>query len=92
MGQTRNVIVYRLLCLESIDERITELLARKQREFDTFADESIAASKDLALEKQKLEINSKEQKQLLASERERVLARKAARDKMVVHDTKEGEE
>lgn len=91
MGQTRNVIVYRLLCLESIDERITELLARKQREFDTFADESIAASKDLALEKQKLEINSKEQKQLLASERERVLARKAARDKMVVHDTKEGE-
>ena len=34
----------------------------------------------------------KAKKQILASERERVLARKAARDKMVVHEKEENEE
>ena len=42
MGQTRNVLVYRLLCENSIDERITELLESKQRIFDAFADKSVA--------------------------------------------------
>ena len=90
MGQTRSVLVYRLLCLDSIDEHITKLLEKKQREFDTFADESVAAQRDLELEK--VEINSRERKQLLASERERVLARKAAKDKMVVNEINEVEE
>lgn len=43
MGQARNVLVYRLLCEDSIDERITEMLAEKQTVFDTFADESVSA-------------------------------------------------
>ncbi len=43
MGQTRNVLVHRLLCEESIDEKLTELLASKQQIFDAFADKSVAA-------------------------------------------------
>lgn len=43
MGQTRNVLVYRLLCEDSIDERITDILKEKQKIFDAFADESAAA-------------------------------------------------
>ncbi|MBE7044701.1 MAG: DEAD/DEAH box helicase [Ruminococcaceae bacterium] len=50
MGQTRNVLVYRLLCDETVDERITDLLESKQAIFDAFADESVAADKSLELE------------------------------------------
>lgn len=50
MGQTRDVIVHRLLCPDTVDERMLELLEAKQAEFDTFADESSAAQRDLDLE------------------------------------------
>ena len=43
MGQKRNVFVHRLLCVDSIDERIMEILREKQFEFDTFADGSVSA-------------------------------------------------
>jgi hypothetical protein len=43
MGQTRKVFVYRLLCTDTIDERIIQILANKQRIFDAFADRSVAA-------------------------------------------------
>lgn len=43
MGQARNVIVYRLLCDNTIDEKITDLLSEKQAVFDAFADKSVAA-------------------------------------------------
>ena len=43
MGQARNVLVYRLLCENTIDERITEMLAEKQAIFNAFADKSVAA-------------------------------------------------
>ena len=43
MGQTRNVLVYRLLCENTVDERIRDLLYSKQQIFDAFADESVAA-------------------------------------------------
>ena len=43
MGQARNVIVYRLLCDNTIDEKITDLLSEKQAVFDAFADKSFAA-------------------------------------------------
>lgn len=43
MGQSRNVLVYRLLAENTIDERITNLLAKKQAIFDAFADKSVAA-------------------------------------------------
>jgi len=39
-----------LLCDETVDERITDLLESKQAIFDAFADESVAADKSLELE------------------------------------------
>lgn len=47
MGQVRNVLVFRLLCENSIDERIMELLAGKQEIFDNFAEESVSGEKTL---------------------------------------------
>lgn len=43
MGQTRNVLVYRLLCEGTVDEKIMSTLENKQAIFDAFADKSIAA-------------------------------------------------
>ena len=37
MGQARNVLVYRLLCENTVDEKITSLLESKQAIFDAFA-------------------------------------------------------
>lgn len=50
MGQTRNVLVYRLLCENTVDEKITALLEEKQAIFDAFADESVAARESLELD------------------------------------------
>ena len=50
MGQARNVLVYRLLCENSIDEKITDLLEKKQAIFDAFADKSVAAEKSLDID------------------------------------------
>ena len=52
MGQSRNVLVHRLLCVNSIEERILGYLERKQIEFDAFADKSIAAEEDFGLNDQ----------------------------------------
>lgn len=41
MGQTRDVQVHRLLADDTIDERMLEILSSKQKEFDSFADESV---------------------------------------------------
>lgn len=46
MGQTRNVFVHRLLCEDTVDERITDMLYNKQEIFDAFADDSIAAEEN----------------------------------------------
>lgn len=43
MGQSRNVLVYRLLCENTIDEQLTKRLEEKQTIFDAFADKSVAA-------------------------------------------------
>ena len=43
MGQTRNVLVYHLLCENTVDEAVRDLLETKQAEFDLFADESALA-------------------------------------------------
>lgn len=50
MGQARNVLVYRLLCDETVDERIMEKLEEKQKIFDTFADTSVAAEESMELD------------------------------------------
>ena len=43
MGQTRNVLVHRLLCENTVDEKLMDVLEEKQMIFDVFADESVAA-------------------------------------------------
>ncbi len=50
MGQARNVLVYRLLCENSIDERITEILEQKQAIFNAFADKSVSAQQSLEID------------------------------------------
>ncbi len=75
MGQARNVLVYRLLCADSIDEEIFELLRRKQDEFNSFADESVAAQRD------SIEIDRKAYEGLVKKEIERVNAQKMLVDK-----------
>ena len=41
MGQTRDVLVYRLLADDTVDERMLEILSGKQEAFDSFADDSV---------------------------------------------------
>ena len=65
MGQTRNVLVYRLLCENTIDERIHDILKQKQEIFDAFADKSVAASASL-------EIDNKTVGDLIQEEIERI--------------------
>ena len=48
MGQTRDVLVYRLLADDTIDERMLEILSGKQNQFDNFADISEIGTSDLA--------------------------------------------
>lgn len=50
MGQTRNVLVYRLLCENTVDEKISDLLEEKQTIFNAFADKSEAAKESLELD------------------------------------------
>lgn len=50
MGQTRNVLVYRLLGDDTVDEKIIEMLKTKQQVFDAFADESVAADETLEID------------------------------------------
>lgn len=50
MGQTRNVLVYRLLCDDTVDEKITDLLESKQEIFDAFADQSVVAGESAELD------------------------------------------
>ncbi|MBQ9951599.1 MAG: DEAD/DEAH box helicase family protein [Clostridia bacterium] len=41
MGQVRDVLVHRLLCENSSDEKVLKMLEDKQLQFDSFADESV---------------------------------------------------
>lgn len=50
MGQTRNVLVYRLLCENTVDEKIMSTLESKQVIFDAFADKSVAAMQNQELD------------------------------------------
>lgn len=47
MGQVRDVLVYRLLADDTVDERIIEILKGKQKQFDSFADESVVGEESL---------------------------------------------
>lgn len=65
MGQVRNVLVFRLLMLNSIDEEINTLLKFKKQVFNTFADKSVSGKQDL-------EVTSDEIKDLFKKEIERI--------------------
>lgn len=67
MGQTSNVFVYRLLCENTIDEKIVDLLKEKQQIFDAFADESVAAKAQ-----NQNEISEKTMGQLVQEEIDRI--------------------
>ena len=68
MGQTRDVLVHRLLADETIDERMLEILSGKQDEFDSFADESMVGDIQIQVEE-----NSAWIKKLVAEEQTRTL-------------------
>lgn len=67
MGQARNVLVYRLLCENTVDERITDMLSNKQSIFNAFADKSVAVS-----ETEKLEIGDAAFGDIIKNEIERI--------------------
>ena len=69
MGQTRKVLVYRLLCVDTIEEKIVEMLEEKQREFDNYADKSAAAD---ATEREEADIDDKTFGKLIEEEIERI--------------------
>ena len=71
MGQTRNVLVYRLLCKETVDERIRELLHQKQQIFDDYADISEAARADKKQYIDDVHITDSEFKSIMKKEYER---------------------
>lgn len=70
MGQTRNVLVYRLLCENTVDEKILSLLEEKQAIFDAFADKSEAAG-------QSVELDEKGFGDIIREEIERIKAKSA---------------
>ena len=73
MGQTRDVLVYRLLTKDSIDEPIMALIHKKEVEFDKYAKDSLVADAFVASEK----MTEKEvQTKIIEIERNRISARK----------------
>lgn len=70
MGQTRNVLVYRLLCEDTIDEKILDILDSKQTIFDAFADKSVAAENST----DSIEINDAGFAKILDEEAKRITA------------------
>lgn len=70
MGQTRNVIVYRLLSEKSIDEAITQVRDEKLKSFNLYANDSSVAD---VFKAQEVEINEAEiQKEAFEIERKRL--------------------
>ena len=63
MGQTRDVLVYRLLCADTVDEDMLELLQVKQEQFDSFAEDSVIGEENLKALRQSEWINRVVQKE-----------------------------
>ena len=73
MGQVRDVMVHRLLCDETVDERILDILHAKQEQFDHFADESAVGAEAMKLEE------TQAMNEIIRAEQER-LSREDAQD------------
>ncbi len=69
MGQARSVLAYRLLCDDTVDERLTELLEQKRVVFDAFADRSEAAREDLELDARTLDAVLREEAERIREKR-----------------------
>ena len=50
MGQARKVLVYHLLATDTVDERLNELLMKKQCEFNNYADDSLVAEQSFEID------------------------------------------
>ena len=72
MGQSRTVLVYRLLAADTIDERIDDMLKEKQAIFDAFADKSAAAD---ATNREESQIDDKTLGKLILEEIDRINAK-----------------
>lgn len=88
MGQARNVLVYRLLCEDTVDEKLTDVLAEKQAIFDAFADKSVAAQQE------QKEIDDTTFGAIINQEIERIKAKRGIKtdfgnDKVVTNDAKD---
>lgn len=66
MGQSRNVLVYRLLCENTADEKIMKLLEQKQAVFNAFADDSAVADETFELDERGFGEIVKEEAQRIA--------------------------
>ena len=75
MGQARNVLVYRLLCEDTIDEKLTNMLEEKQAIFDAFADKSVAAANT---ERHEKEVDETTFGKIIEEEIERIKAKEKA--------------
>ena len=73
MGQARNVLVYRLLCEDTADEKLIRLLAEKQTIFDTFADQSEVAQ---AIAREDVELDETTFGQIVEEEAQRIQEKK----------------
>ena len=76
MGQARNVLVHRLLCENTVDEKITELLAEKQAIFNAFADKSVAVTAT-----ESMEVDDKSFGDIIEEEIERINSKKGNKGK-----------
>lgn len=71
MGQTRSVLAFRLLCENTVDEHILEIIRSKQQIFDAFADKSSAAA---AAAEQDIAVDDKGMGKIIEEEIERIKA------------------
>lgn len=71
MGQTRSVLAFRLLCENTVDEHILQIIRSKQQIFDAFADKSSAAA---AAAEQDIAVDDKGMGKIIEEEIERIKA------------------
>ena len=82
MGQTSNVLVYKLLCENTVDEKLLEKLKQKQEIFDAFADKSSAADAQ-----NQNEISDKTFREIVEEEIERINKEKGIAKKRVIEES-----
>ena len=70
MGQSRNVLVYRLLCEDTVDEKIMDMLREKQAIFDAFADQSSVAEETMELDEKTFGEIMREEAERIKSEQD----------------------